>query len=148
MSLNMSLNRSFIFGLALLSSLGAIGCKQSPKVSHISGNVTFKGEPVPAGYITFTPDVAAGTLGQVVGFQIQNGKYDSASNDPPGLVPGKYKVRIGGFDGKRIPMWGQGKQIFNPVEDQCEVPTGETTKDFEVPASAGQNVRIEPTADT
>ncbi len=103
-----------ITGLAIVSSLWAIGCDRAPKVSHISGNVTFKGQPVPAGYITFTPDVAAGTLGQVVGFQIKDGKYDSATNVPPGLVPGKYTVRIGGFDGKRIPMWGQGKQIFKP----------------------------------
>ena len=144
----MSLIQRCIYNLAILSFVCAIGCTPVPKVTHISGNVTFKGEPVPAGYITFTPDVAAGTLGQVVGFQIQNGKYDSATNVPPGLAPGKYKVRIGGFDGKRIPMWGQGKQIFNPIEDQCDVPEGETTRDFEVPASAGQNVKIEPTADT
>lgn len=132
----------------LLCCCMSLGCNPGPKVSQISGTVTFKGQPVPAGYITFTPDVAAGTLGQVVGFQIQNGKYDSATNVPPGLPPGKYMVRIGGFDGKRIPMWGQGKQIFNPVDDQCDVPEGSTTRDFEVPASAGQNVRIEPTADT
>lgn len=134
--------------LVLMACCFALGCSQGPKVAQISGTVTFKGQPVPAGYITFTPDVGAGTLGQVVGFQIQNGKYDSATNVPPGLPPGKYMVRIGGFDGKRIPMWGQGKQIFNPVDDQCDVPDGSTTRDFEVPASAGQNVRIEPTADT
>ncbi len=84
----------------------------------------------------------------MVGFQIKDGKYDSAQGEPAGLAPGKYKVRIGGFDGKRIPMWGQGKQIFNPIEDQCEISEGKATQDFEVPASAGQNVKIEPTADT
>jgi hypothetical protein len=49
-------------------------------------------------------------------------------------------------DGKHL-RWGQGKQIFNPIEDNYAVPDGASTKDFEVPASAGQNVKIEPTAD-
>jgi hypothetical protein len=145
----MSLNQRFFWvSCAILVVTLAIGCKPGPKVSKISGNVTFKGKPVPAGYITFTPDVATGTLGQVVGFQIRDGKYDSQSNVPPGLAPGTYKIRIGGFDGVKIPLWGQGKQIFNPVEDNCVVPEGSSTKDFEIPASAGQNVKIEPTADT
>ena len=136
-----------VSGLILVSAL-SVGCNPGPKVAQISGAVTFKGQPVPAGYITFTPDVATGTLGQVVGFQIKNGKYDSKANVPPGLPPGSYKIRIGGFDGVKIPMWGQGKQIFNPIEDDCTVTEGSSTKDFEVPASAGQNVKIEPTADT
>ena len=141
-------NRLFLlFGLMLIVAFTA-GCNPTPKVSQISGTVTFKGQPVPAGYVTFTPDVAAGTLGQVVGFQIKDGKYDSKANTPPGLPPGSYKIRIGGFDGVKIPMWGQGKQIFNPIEDNCTVTDVSSTKDFEIPESAGQNVKIEPTADT
>lgn len=132
----------------LMFACFAIGCKPATKVSQISGTVSFNGKPVPAGYITFTPDVGAGTLGQVVGFQIEDGKYDSSTNTPPGIQAGTYKIRIGGFDGIKIPMYGQGKQIFNPIEDSFVVPEGTTTKNFEVPASAGQNVKIEPTADT
>lgn len=124
------------------------GCSSEKKLSQISGKVSFKGEPVPAGYVTFTPDVGKGTNGQVVGFQIKDGSYDSNRNTPPGLPPGSYQVRIGGFDGIKIPMWGQGKQIFNPIEDNCTVTDGSSTKDFEIPESAGQNVKIEPTADT
>lgn len=145
----MALNNRLLlpFGLILTAAF-TVGCNPAPKVAQISGTVTFKGQPVPAGYITFTPDVATGTLGQVVGFQIQNGKYDSKANVPPGLGSGSYKVRIGGFDGVKIPLWGQGKQIFNPIEDNCTVTDGTSTKDFEIPASAGQNLKIEPTADT
>lgn len=141
-------NRLFLcLGLICIAAL-TVGCNPGPKVAQISGTVTFKGKPVPAGYVTFTPDVATGTLGQVVGFQIKDGKYDSKANVPPGLPPGSYKIRIGGFDGVKIPMWGQGKQIFNPIEDNCTVIDGSSTKDFEIPESAGQNVKIEPTADT
>ena len=145
----MALNNRLLlfFGLIFFAAI-SVGCNPGPKVAQISGAVTFKGKPVPAGYITFTPDVATGTLGQVVGFQIKDGKYDSKVNVPPGLPPGSYKVRIGGFDGVKIPMWGQGKQIFNPIEDYCTVPESSSTKDFEIPDSARQNLKIEPTADT
>jgi hypothetical protein len=64
------------------------------------------------------------------------------------LNPGVYFVRIAGFDGKKIPMYGQGKQIFNPIEEKFTVPEGSTTKDWEIPDSAGANVKIQPTADT
>lgn len=124
------------------------GCSSKPKLAQLSGTVKFKGQPVPAGYISFTPDVAAGGLGQVKVLQIKDGVYDSSKESDPGLQPGAYQVRIAGFDGKKIPYFGQGKQIFNPIEDQFTVPIGTTTKDFVVPDSAGANVKIERTADT
>ena len=98
---------------------------------------------MPAGYISFTPDVAAGGLGQVKVLQIKDGAYDSAKEGEPGINPGIYQIRIAGFDGIKIPFFGQGKQIFNPIQDQFTVPDGQTTKDFVVPDSAGENVKIE-----
>lgn len=124
------------------------GCSSEPKLSQVSGKVSFKGKPVPAGYVTFTPDVAKGTNGQVVGFQIKDGSYDSTRNTPPGIAQGSYKLSIAGFDGIVIPFFGQGKQIFNPISDECVVPEGVSTKDIAVPNSAGENVKIERTADT
>ncbi len=132
----------------LLLAMIVTGCSNEPKLVQLSGKVTFKGKPVPAGYITLTPDVASGTLGQTVGFQIENGAYDSNKETPPGIGPGVYKVMIAGFDGKKIPMFGQGKQIFNPIEQQLTVSEGTVTQDFTIPESAGENVRIQPTADS
>jgi hypothetical protein len=130
--------------------LGAsVGCSSQPKLAQLSGKITFKGQPVPAGYISFAPDVASGNKGQLKVFQIKDGAYDSAKEDPPGLPAGHYFIRIAGFDGKRIPMYGQGKQIFNEVTElEHTVPDGSSTKDFAIPDSAGQNVQIRPTADT
>jgi hypothetical protein len=125
-----------------------IGCSSKPEQSLLSGKVTFKGQPVPAGWISFTPDVAAGALGQIRVLQIKDGAYDSAKESEPGLNPGPYLIEIAGFDGKRIPLYGQGKQIFNPVKSEHVVPEGVSTKDFVIPDSAGENVRIQPTADT
>jgi hypothetical protein len=125
-----------------------IGCSSKPKAAQLSGTVTFKGQPVPAGYIAFTPDVGNGGRGSIKVLQIKDGVYDS-SKEPPdqALTPGPYLLRIAGFDGKPVPFWGQGKQIFNPVDDTCVVPDGVSSKDFTIPDSAGQNVKILPTAD-
>lgn len=124
-----------------------VGCTAKPKLSQISGKVTFKDKPVPAGYVLFTPSLEAGTEGHIRSFMIENGVYDSVKGQEPGIPPGTYKIDIAGFDGKQIPMYYQGKQIFNPVKDAHVVPEGISTKDFVVPATAGENVRYEQTAD-
>ena len=129
--------------LVVLIALPA-GCSSKPKLAQISGTVTFKGEPVPAGWISFTPEAG---VGSVKVCQIRDGKYDSSTEGEPGIHPGKNLIRIAGFDGKKVPFWGQGKQIFNPVDDTFEVPMGTSTKDFVIPESAGKNVQIVPTAD-
>jgi hypothetical protein len=136
------LMRRLLGGVALLAL--AAGCSPEPKVAQLSGKVTFKGQPVPAGYISFTPEAGVGTVRVC---QIKDGVYDSSKEVPAGIFPGKNLIRIGGFDGKKIPMWGQGKQIFNPIDDTMEVALGSSTKDFVIPESAGKNVKITPTAD-
>lgn len=134
----------FALALTLLA-----GCTSKPKPSQLAGKVTFKGQPVPAGFISFAPDVGNGNLGEMRVLQIKDGAYDSSKEREPGLKPGPYFLRISGFDGKRIPRYGQGKQIFNEVQEiEINVPEGETTKDFVIPDSAGENVKIQPTADT
>jgi hypothetical protein len=140
-----------IFKLILTSALIALaaGCTAKPKPAQLSGKVTFKGQPVPAGYISLAPDVGNGGKGAMRVLQIKDGAYDSSTEQQPGLSPGPYLVRIAGFDGKKIPYFGQGKQIFNEWKDiELTVPDGTTTKDFVVPDSAGENVKIERTADT
>ncbi|MBY0455725.1 MAG: hypothetical protein K2V38_00145, partial [Gemmataceae bacterium] len=75
------------------------------------------------------------------------GVYDSSKEGEPGIFPGKNLVKIAGFDGNKIPLWGQGKQIFNPIDETFDVPPGGSTKDWDVPESAGKNVKVVPTAD-
>jgi hypothetical protein len=134
--------------VATLSLALVSGCSSEPEPAQLSGKVTFKGQPVPAGWISFTPDSGAARGGQVKLLQIKDGAYDTAKESEPGLKPGSYLVHIEGFDGEKVPFYGQGKQIFNPVDDAFTVPEGATTKDFVIPESAGENVKIQPTADT
>jgi hypothetical protein len=124
----------------------AVGCDGGPKLAQLSGTVTFKGQPVPAGYITFTPPSGGGTVRVV---QVKDGKFDTAEmvGDEKGVHPGPNAVRIAGFDGVKVKFWGQGKQIFNPVDQEFNVPAGASKTEFVVPESAGKNVKIEPTAD-
>jgi len=121
------------------------GCSSEPKLAQMSGKVTFKGQPVPAGYISFTPDF--GQKGEVRVVQIKDGAYDSSKEQTPGVFPGSCTVRIAGYNGNPEKLFPQGKQIFNTYEFKETVADGTVTKDFTVPESYGKNVKIEPTAD-
>jgi hypothetical protein len=124
------------------------GCGQAKReVANLSGKVIFKGQPVPVGFINFTPDVVGGNRGEVKAFEIKDGVYNTAEGPNPGIYPGANKVMISGFNGKAKALWPKGEQIFNPINQDVTVAAGTNTKDFEVPLSAGQNVKIVPTAD-
>src|SRR5436309_5784041 len=135
----------------LLAALVVVsgGCGQAKReVANLSGKVMFKGQPVPLGFINFTPDVVGGNRGEVKAFEIKDGVYNTAEGPNPGVYPGANKIMISGFNGKpKMPLWPKGEQIFNPINLDLTVASGTNTKDFEVPLSAGQNVRIVPTAD-
>ena len=130
-------------GLVLLLAL-TVGCSSKPEMAHVSGKVTFQGKPVPAGWISFTPESGKGSVRMCY---IKDGVYDSSKEPDPGIHPGKNMVKIAGFDGNKMPYWVQGKQIFNMVDETFDVPAGSTTKDWGIPESAGKNVKITPTAD-
>jgi hypothetical protein len=138
--------------LGLTVALGVVlaltaGCGTQAKMVQLKGKVTFKGQPVPAGWISFMPDSTKGNQGSVKLAQIKDGIYDTALAADPGVVPGPMVIRIAGFDGKVVPRFGQGKQIFNIYEFQDTFAEGSATKDFTVPDSAADNLKIEPTAD-
>jgi hypothetical protein len=136
----------FVALAALL--LAAAGCgKGAVNKAQLSGTVTFNGKPVPAGYISFMPDANAGGKGPVKVAQIKDGVYDTALETDPGVAPGPTVIRIAGFDGKKQKGFSQGKQIFNPYELRETLPEGATKKDFTVPASAADNLKIVPTSD-
>ncbi|MBY0461414.1 MAG: hypothetical protein K2V38_29205, partial [Gemmataceae bacterium] len=104
--------RAFVRGLlgGLPVLVLAVGCSSKPELAQVSGKVTFQGKPVPAGWISFTPEPGKGSVKVC---QIKDGVYDSSKEGEPGIFPGKNLVKIAGFDGNKIPRWGQGKQIFN-----------------------------------
>jgi hypothetical protein len=62
----------------------------------VSGNVTWKGQPLDQGSIQFVPEGGQQSA-QMVGTEIKGGHY--ALPNPPGLAPGSYKVRINSRSG-------------------------------------------------
>ena len=88
------------------------GCKSGTTVERasVSGTVTFDGQPVESGTITFVP--AAGVVGAPAELRIQNGKY--STTDAQGVVVGNNDVRI-------LATKKTGKQFKNPnneMEDE------------------------------
>lgn len=133
--------------VSLSLALVLTGCGGGePPLSQVSGTVTFKGKPIPAGNVMFTPDVSVAG-GQVRMFMVTDGVFDSSKDPSPGLKAGHYDVTIMGYDGKRIPNYFQGKQIFNSYTQEMTVKQGSSTVDFTVPDSAGVNVKVFETGD-
>ncbi|MBN9119012.1 MAG: carboxypeptidase regulatory-like domain-containing protein [Planctomycetes bacterium] len=77
--------------LLLVAALAAAaaGCDSGSKLCPVSGTITYKGQPLDSGSVTFLfinpPGPAGGAL-------VTNGKFKIAA--PNGLEPGTYRVQI------------------------------------------------------
>jgi hypothetical protein len=109
--------------------LAPIGGCGKDGLHDVSGKVTFKGKPVPAGWVNFTPDSTKGNNGPQGRARITDGTYNTAGADGKGTVGGPMTVQIQGLDGK-----GQdAKPIFAPYEMTLDLPKERTTKDLQIP---------------
>lgn len=119
-------------------TLALAGCGDSgPKRYQVSGKVTYKGKPVPKGFITFEPDSSKGNEGPGGGAEIVDGEYSTESGK--GVLGGPYRVKIVGYDGVPTRQSGEelpdGKPLFIPYETTVDFPKESTEKDFDVPAN-------------
>lgn len=127
--------------LLLMAACGLFaGCNSGSESGRqtVSGQVTFKGNPVPAGTISFEPDAAKKNSGPQGYAKIQNGRY-STSESGKGTPSGPLIVRIEGFDGKTNANQPMGQMIFS-YQTAIDLPQGTTSKDFQVPDAAAKNV--------
>lgn len=122
-----------MLGVLVVVALGCGSGDTGPQRYQVSGKVTFKGQPVPVGSIYF--ETANGPSG---GAQIINGSYDTSSGK--GVVGGSHDVVIQGFDGAGTAPGELGTPIFKPFRVSEDFPKADTTKDFEVPASAAEGL--------
>jgi len=88
MMIKSALKRGGIVAACLLLAL--TGCDSGPKRYSISGKVTFKDKPVPAGALRFIPSEP--TIMTSGGAIITDGKYSIPSEQ--GLLAGSYKVAV------------------------------------------------------
>ena len=136
-SMRMNASRHWVVALILTASVLLGGCGGEQRF-HLSGNVTYKGKPVPFGYLIFEPDTTKGNSGGPGNCKIENGKYDTRSEDGTGILGGPHVVRIRGFDAiasgkgsgtKEVAMPGVLFSEFTVSED---LPKKNGTKDFDV----------------
>lgn len=132
--------RLFATAAALLLATCLWGCgggDSGPKRYTVSGTVTYQGEPVPAGHITFAPDTRKRNTGPGGSATINDGRYKTASNK--GVVGGDYQVTIRGFDGVAVETDvgtdTAGTALFPPYKTAVKFKEEDTTHDFEVPAT-------------
>src|SRR5262245_45535519 len=129
-----------ISGSVLTACLLAVGCGTSGSgTAHLSGKVTFNGQPLPMGRMVFLPDTAKGNSGQGGFAEIKNGTYDTRNNGAP-AVGGALIVRIDGFDGKTTPGNLVGQPLFLNHEVRLEVSRADAVRDFDVPATAAKTL--------
>ncbi|MCH5377175.1 MAG: hypothetical protein JJ992_24700 [Planctomycetes bacterium] len=127
------IGRHGIVVLAAVSMLVLVGCGPSgPRRYNLSGNVTYGGQPIPAGSITLIPDVTQDNSGPAASMTIENGKFDS-SDDGIGHVGGPHLVRITALDGQVSDEFPKGLPMFPPYETKVDLPKENSTQDFDVP---------------
>jgi hypothetical protein len=128
------------FGLALLSCLSFVGCGSGERRYDVSGTVTFKGQPIPEGYITFEPDASQGNRGGPGHAKILNGKYDTSLEADSGILGGPHVIRITGFDKKVSGVSGSEvqlpKSLFTDYTVTQDLPKKNSKIDFEVKIDA------------
>jgi len=119
--------------LALGAMLISAGCGSSgPPRYHVSGKVTYGGQPVAAGSVMFVPDTAQGNTGPAVSVAIKSGQYDS-NLEGVGHVGGPHVVKINGLDGNTSPEFPPGMLLFPDFELKLDLPKEDSQKDLEVP---------------
>jgi hypothetical protein len=121
--------RKRLFVMATLW-LAILGCSAEVPTFPVEGMVTFKGKAIPKGEIYFDPDISIkGPQGRAL---ISEGKF-STKDLNSGIVPGKYIIRIHGFDGKPREEAPMGKALFFAYELPMELVAGKPLT-IEVPS--------------
>jgi len=115
-------------GLAIV-----VGCgEEGPTRYQLSGKVTYGGQPIPAGSVTFIPDSSQGNSGPAASVDIVDGAYDTTTGK--GHVGGPHLVKITALDGKTSDEFPKGMPMFPDYETKADLPKEDGTKDFDVPS--------------
>lgn len=96
--------RIVLIGVGVLALFAMAGC--GPAASSATGKVTYEGEPIKSGNITFSP-----ASGPIVGTEIKNGSYSVK-----GLSLGKSTVNIIAI--KDVPFARSSEDMAKMAEEQ------------------------------
>jgi hypothetical protein len=127
----------FVQLLVLVVAL-AVGCGDG-KTYRITGKVTFKGQPVAAGKVYFSPDGSKGNTRPSGFAEVRNGEYDTDAAGGRGYGGGPTVIAVEGFDpklkGKKDDPSGESTAgaLFPRYEFSVDLPREPQTKDIVVP---------------
>jgi hypothetical protein len=131
-------NVTFATLAAVLYLINSSGCGKgdSGRVA-VWGNVTWKGQPVPAGVIYFSPDTKKGNKGPQGFALIKEGHYDSRDAKSKGCVTGPLVAVVQGCIGEgRSGTFPYGRPLFASHELALDVPVDGGQLDLTIPDSA------------
>jgi hypothetical protein len=119
--------------LAGCLAVSLAGCGDGgPRRYDLSGSVTWNDQPVPRGFIVFTPDAAAGNQGPGTQVEIIDGRYETSPGE--GTIGGPHTASITGFDGQAYqdgPVTNpNGKPLFSAVQQPADLPRSDGVHDF------------------
>ena len=128
-----------VLGAIAVAALLA-GCGDGVQRVRISGQVTFKGKPVPYGNITFEPDTSKGNKGPQGYVQIRDGKYDTqdAGTEP---TPGPQRIHLIGYPDANSKEAGKTMVVLD-YRTTLDLPRKTSTHDFDVPASSARREAV------
>jgi hypothetical protein len=106
--------------LTVALALSGCGSNNGLSLGRVQGKVTFKGEPIKYGTVSFVPDASKGTTGPIAMGNIKDdGSYVLSTSDAgDGAVVGHHRISVVGLDPTPIP--GE-KPAPNPEESPLEV---------------------------
>lgn len=123
---------SVMVSCACLSLTVASCGKSGPPRYELSGLITYRGKPVPAGTIRFEPIgsvVNPSTIGEA---EIKDGKY--ATLPAKGIIGGRQIVFVAGYNGRPEPGSGpMGASVFAMHTLEIDLPEESSTLDIIVP---------------
>ncbi|QDU15054.1 hypothetical protein [Gimesia maris] len=99
----------------------------------LTGEVTFRGEPVHNGTITLEPDSAKGNTGPASTARIEGGMYQIEPSR--GIVGGAYVARLTGYgdtEKNSGPDPDFGPPLFEEYKVRLELPAESSTRSFEI----------------
>lgn len=119
--------------LAAACLLAALGCSSDQRF-HLEGDITYQGQPIPAGEIIFTPDTSKGNRGPGNLARIKDGHYETAPGK--GHVGGPYVLTINAFDGHSDPknMLPDGQSLFSNRQLTVDLPKKSGEMNFDIPS--------------
>jgi len=130
----MNTRHPFVILLLAAGLAATAGCGGQPRY-NLAGKVTFGGQPVALGRIFFDADANQQNSGPSGYTDIKDGVYDTARVGK-GVAGGPTVVRIQGFKTEGADSSGFGPPLFQEYTVQVDLPRGNSTKDFDVPAAA------------